>query len=90
MNDCILIISPIMHHFLHFDYIMRLTPLEFLEVKRLGSHIFMSYVDVRTLVNFNGSVDTNYLEEEEENVYSTFLGDFSMIYVNIRSLNAQI
>ena len=63
-----------MHHFLYFDCIMRLTPLDFLEVKWLNSHIFMSYVDARTYVNFSGSMDENYLEEEEENGYSTFLG----------------
>ena len=59
--------SLIMHHFLNFDYIMRLTPLDFLEIKWLNSHIFKSHVDVRTEVKFNGSMDTNYLEGKEEN-----------------------
>ena len=63
-----------MHHFLYFDYIMRLTPLDFLEVKWLISHNFMSYLDTRTSVKFNGSTDENYLEEEEENGCSTLLG----------------
>ena len=66
-----------MHHFLHFDYIMRLTPFEFLEVKWLNFYIFMSYVDTMTKVKFNESVDTNYLEGEEENTYSMFLGGWS-------------
>ena len=34
----------------------------------------MSYVDARTYVMFNGIMDANYLEGEEENGYSTFLG----------------
>ena len=58
-------LSHVMNHFLHFVYIMRLTPFDFLEVKRSNSHIFMSYVDTRTWVYFNGSVDANYLEVEE-------------------------
>ena len=38
----------------------------------------MSYVDVRTQVKFNGIINVNYLEEEEEeNGYSTFLGGWS-------------
>ena len=64
-----------LHHFLYFFFcIMRLTPLDFLEVKWLNSHIFMSYVDARTWVKFDESMDENYLEEEEENECSTFLG----------------
>ena len=43
-------------HFLHFDYIMRLTPFDFHEVKWLNSYIFMRYVDARTCVKFNGSM----------------------------------
>ena len=38
----------IMHHFLHFDSIIRLTPVDFLEVKWLNSDICMSYVDAKT------------------------------------------
>ena len=53
-----------MHCFLDFDYIMRLTTFDFLEVKWLNSHIFMSYVDARTYEKFNGSMDANYLEGE--------------------------
>ena len=34
-----------MHHFQHFDYIMRLTPFTFLKVKWLHSPIFMSQMD---------------------------------------------
>ena len=45
-----------MHHFLYFDYIMRLTPFDYLEVKCLPSHIFMSYVDARTKLKFNSSL----------------------------------
>ena len=37
----------------------------------------MGYVDVRTQVKFNGIINVNYLEEEEENGYSTFLGGWS-------------
>ena len=59
-----------MHHFLHFDCIIRLTPLDFLEVKWSNFDICMSYVDARTKVKFNGSMDTNYLEGEELNEYS--------------------
>ena len=33
-------LSHVIHHFLHFYYIMRLTPFDFLEVKWLNSHIF--------------------------------------------------
>ena len=44
---------------------MRLTPFDFLEVKLLNSHIFMSYVDARTLVKFNWSMVASYLEGEE-------------------------
>ena len=68
-------ISSIMHHFLNFDYIIRLTLFDFLKVKWLNSHIFMSYVDARIQVKFDGSMDENYLEGEEENGYSTFLRD---------------
>ena len=57
---------PIMHQFLHFDYNTRLIPVDSLEVKWLNSHTYMSYVTARTLVKFNGSMDTNYLEGEEE------------------------
>ena len=32
----------------HESFIMSLTPLDFLEVKWLNSHFFMSYVDART------------------------------------------
>ena len=38
-------LSPVMYHFLDFDYIMRPIPLDLFEVKWLNSHIFMSYVD---------------------------------------------
>ena len=60
---------------------MRLTPCDFLEVKWLNSHIFMRYVDAMTYVKFNGSMDANYLEgeEEKENGY--------LISVKVRSLN---
>ena len=51
-------LRAIVHHFLYFDYIMRLTPFDYLEVKCLTSHIFMSYVDARTEVKFNGSLIT--------------------------------
>ena len=68
-----------MHHSLYFDYIMRLSPFDFLEVNWLNSHIFMSYVDARTLVKFNRSMDANYLEREDENGYSTFLEGWSMM-----------
>ena len=71
-------LSLIMHHFLHFDCIMRLNSLNLLEVKWLNSHIFMSYVDASTQVKLNGSIDVKYLEEEkEENGYYTFLGSWS-------------
>ena len=40
--------SHAMDHFLHFHYIMRLTPFDFLQVKWLNSHILMTYVDART------------------------------------------
>ena len=63
-----------MHHFLYFDYIMRLTPFDFQEVKWLNSNIFMSYVHAITWVKFNGSMNGNYLEGVEENVCSTFFG----------------
>ena len=45
-------------------YLLILTPLDFLEVKWLNSHIFMSYVNARTWVKFNGSMNANYIEEE--------------------------
>ena len=61
-----------MHHFLHFDYVMRLTPFDFLEVKCLNFYIFMSYVDARTYVMFNRSMDANYLDGEEENGHHLF------------------
>ena len=54
-----------MLHFLHFYYIMRLTLFDFLEVKWLNSHIFMSYADARTEVKFNWSMDEDYLEGKE-------------------------
>ena len=54
-----------MDHFLYFDYIIRLISFNFLEVKILNYHIFMSYVDARTCVKFNGSMYANYLEGEE-------------------------
>ena len=63
-----------MHHFFHFDYIIRLTLFDILEVKWLNSHIFVRYVNAWTWVNFNGTMNSNYLEGEEENKYSTFLG----------------
>ena len=66
-----------MYHFLYFGSIMRLTPLDFFEVKWLNSHIFMSYMDVRTYTKFNGSMDANYQDREEENRYSTFLRGWS-------------
>ena len=66
-----------MHHFLHFDYTMRLTPFDVLEYKWLNSQIFMSYMDIRTQVNFNGSMDANSSKEKEENGYFTFLGGWS-------------
>ena len=63
------------HNFLCFDCIMRLTPLDFVKVKWLNSDTFMSYVDARTWVKFIGSMFANYLDkEQEENSYSTFLG----------------
>ena len=37
----------------------------------------MSYVDARTKVKFNGSINENYLAREQENKYSTFLGSWS-------------
>ena len=52
-------ISPIVNHFLLFDYIIKLIHLDILEVKWLSSHIVMSYVE------FNRSIDTNYLEGEK-------------------------
>ena len=51
---------------------MRVTPLDFLEVKWLNSLSFMSYMDVRTKVKLNGSMDVSYLEGELEKIYSTF------------------
>ena len=44
---------------------MRLTPFDFMEVKWMNSHIFMIYVDAKTWVKFNWSMDANYLEGEE-------------------------
>ena len=43
----------------------------------LNSHIFMSYVDSKTYMTFNGSIDANYVEGEEQNVHSSFLGGWS-------------
>ena len=43
-----ILLSPIIHHLLYFDYNMRLNPFDFLKVKYLNSHIFMSYVDTKT------------------------------------------
>ena len=40
----------------------------------------MSYVDAGTSVKFNGSIDTNYLEGEEENEYSTILEGWSTFF----------
>ena len=40
----------------------------------VNSHIFMNFVDTRTWEKFHESMDANYLEGEEENGYSTFLG----------------
>ena len=40
--------SYVMYYFLNFHYIMTLTLFDFLEVKWLNSHIFMSYMDART------------------------------------------
>ena len=62
--------------FLTFDYI---NPGDFLEVKWLISHILMSYIDTRTSVKFNGSMDAKSLEGKEENGYSTFLGGCSSL-----------
>ena len=54
-----------MYHFSYFGYIMRLNLFDFLEVKWLNTHIFMSYVHVRTLEKFNGSMNANYIKGEE-------------------------
>ena len=40
--------NPTRRYFLHFDYLMILTPFDFLAVKLLNSYIFMSSVDART------------------------------------------
>ena len=45
-------LSHVMHYFLHFHYIMRLTPFDFLELKWLNSHIFMSFLDARNFGEF--------------------------------------
>ena len=44
----------------------------------------MSYVEARTWVKFNKIMDANYLEGEEENMYSTFLGGWSTFSTFIR------
>ena len=69
-----------MHDFLHFACIIRLNSLDFLEVKLLNSHIFMSYVDARTYVKCNERMDENYPKREEENGYFTFLRSWSSFY----------
>ena len=50
--------------FLTFLLYYETNPFDLLEVKWLNSHIFMSYVDARTYVMFNWSVDAKYLERE--------------------------
>ena len=73
LNVVKILLNPIPHYFLYLDYIMTLIPFDLLEVKWLNSHIFMSYMDARTEVKCNESMDTNFLDGEEENESSTFL-----------------
>ena len=44
------------------------------------SYFCTIYLDGKTLVKFNESMDANYLEGPEENGYSTFLGGWSTFY----------
>ena len=59
------------------DYIMRVTPFDFLRAKWLNSHTFYELCGSKDLVKYNESIDISYLKEEEEIWYSALLGGWS-------------
>ena len=69
--------------FLIFWFYYVTNPISFFGIQMVEFHIFMSYTNARTWVKFNGLMDVNYPEGEEENDY-TFLGSWSTFFVFLR------